>query len=86
MVFLSVIIIDNKGNNTQATADNVKGLILPTQAIIVVSQFYHISRTKLALRQAGFKEVKGVHANYFELRDFYSIFREFFGYYKYLIF
>jgi vancomycin permeability regulator SanA len=83
---ISAIIIDNKGNNTQATADNVKDLNLSNLSIIVVSQFYHISRTKLAFRQVGFKDIKGVHANYFEFRDFYSIFREFFGYYKYLIF
>jgi hypothetical protein len=29
--------------------------------------------------------VKGVHAEYFEARDLYSIIREFFGFYKYLL-
>ncbi|BDS12544.1 YdcF family protein [Aureispira anguillae] len=77
------IIIDNDGNNTAATAQNVRALQLPFQSITVVSQYYHISRSKLAFQKVGFAEVKGVHADYFELRDFYSIFREFFGYYKY---
>ena len=80
------IIIDNEGNNTNASAENFKKLYPNAKSVIVVSQYYHISRTKLAFQKAGINRVFGVHCNYFEISDFYSIFREYFGYYKYLIF
>lgn len=78
------IIIDNLGITTSATAENVKKLGLDdASSVTVITQFYHISRTKLAFKKQGFSKVYGVHAEYFELRDFYSLFREFFAYYKY---
>ena len=79
----SAIIIDNAGDNTQASAQNTKTLFPNQNSVIIISQYYHISRTRLAFQKVGFTNVYGVHADYFELRDFYSIFREFFGYYKY---
>lgn len=79
----SAIIVDNKGNNTKATALNTRILFSKQSSIMLISQYYHISRTRLAFQQVGFTSIYGVHADYFELRDFYSIFREFFGYYKY---
>lgn len=56
------------------------------RSVVVVSQFYHISRTKLLFRQAGFTEVSGVSPVYFELRDVYSLLREFVAYYQALLF
>lgn len=79
------IIIDNHGNTTIETAENVKRLPLSAQSITIITQYYHISRTKLAFRKVGYKDVKGVHANFFELRDGYSIIREFVGYYRYYV-
>jgi len=79
------IIIDNSGNTTMATAKNVKKMHLKGESITVISQYFHITRTKLAFRNEGFVNVKGVHANHFEPLDFYSIFREFFGFYWYLL-
>lgn len=81
----SRIIVDNFGNTTKATAVNLQKLNLDADSILVVSQYYHISRAKLALKNEGFKKVNGVHAEYFEVRDLYSIIREFAGYYKYLM-
>ncbi len=80
------IYIDNKGNTTGLTAKNFVFQFPNEKNVIVISQFFHISRTKLAFKQAGIEHAYGVHANYFEWRDVYSTFREFFGYYKYLIF
>jgi len=80
------IITDNQGNNTKATALNCANLLDLKSTVIVVSQFYHISRVKLAFHKAGFDEVQGAHPSFFEWRDFYSLFREFFAYYKYLLF
>jgi vancomycin permeability regulator SanA len=78
------IIVDDFGNTTQATAKNVRKMKLNITSVTVISQYHHISRTKLAFKNEGFNTVYGGHANYFEVRDFYSITREFFGYYKYL--
>jgi vancomycin permeability regulator SanA len=79
------IIIDNAGVTTAATARNFRRMQLKPGPVIVVSQYFHISRTKLAFRNEGYAHVKGVHADYFEARDLYSIIREFFGFYKYLL-
>jgi vancomycin permeability regulator SanA len=78
------IIIDNEGITTQASARNFSNLCLNATSVTVISQYYHISRTKLAFRRSGDLQVKGAHADYFEIRDIYSLIREFFGYYKYL--
>lgn len=81
------IIIDNYGMNTLSTAKNSQQYIKDYHSIIVVSQYFHISRVKLAFRKVGFaNKVYGVSSNYFELRDVYSIAREFPAYYKYLFF
>jgi vancomycin permeability regulator SanA len=84
----SAIIVDNAGNNTQQTVRNTARLRagLHLHSVLVVSQFYHISRTKLLFRQADFAEVSGVSPAYFELRDFYSLLREFVAYYQALLF
>ncbi|WP_019119433.1 YdcF family protein, partial [Brevibacillus massiliensis] len=82
------ILTDSMGFNTRMTAENTRKIAddMGFQSVMVITQFYHISRTKLAFSKAGFADVYSAHANYFELRDFYSLFREFFAYYKYLIF
>ncbi|HEY8938378.1 MAG TPA: hypothetical protein VIM65_24325, partial [Cyclobacteriaceae bacterium] len=54
-------------------------------SVVVVSQFFHITRTKYILRKLGVENVYGAHADYFEWRDFYSVFREFFAFYQYMI-
>ena len=80
------VIIDDYGNNSWLTAMNFKKLESNSKSVVIVTQFYHITRCKLAFRKLGIENVSAVSPNYFELRDFYSLFREFFGYYKYLIF
>ena len=40
-----------------------------------------ITSCKLAMKNVGINNAQGVHANIFELNDFFSIVREFFGYY-----
>jgi vancomycin permeability regulator SanA len=84
----TAIIVDNAGNTTQQTVRNTARLrtALHIRSVLVVSQFYHISRTKLLFRQAGFTEVGGASPFYFELRDGYSLLREFVAYYHVLLF
>jgi vancomycin permeability regulator SanA len=84
----TAIIVDNAGNTTQQTVRNTARLrpALHFRSVLVVSQFYHISRTKLLFRQAGFTEVSGASPVYFELRTGYSLLREFVAYYQALLF
>jgi vancomycin permeability regulator SanA len=84
----TAIIVDNDGNTTQQTVRNTARLraALRIRSVLVVSQFYHISRTKLLFRQAGITEVSGASPRYFELRDLYSLLREFGAYYQALLF
>ena len=79
----TLIIVDNKGDNTIATIDNTLKLkdSLNFKNLIVVSQYFHVTRTKMLFRKRNFKEVNSVSPNYFEFRDIYSLFREFFAYY-----
>jgi len=79
----SAIIVDNFGNNTEATVINVMRQqdSLKFSNIIVVSQFYHLTRIKKLFRKHSFQHVSGAAPNYFEFRDIYSLSREFFAYY-----
>lgn len=80
------IIVDSKGNNTFMTAKNSKEIMIKSDlsSVMVISQFYHITRCKLAFRRVGFEKVYAGHSSFFEIKDIYSLIREFFGYYKYL--
>lgn len=80
----SVIFVDDKGKNTLLTVRNTLSLrdSIEFESIIVVSQYYHLTRTKMLFRKNGFDQVWGASPSYFEMRDFYSIFREFFAFYS----
>lgn len=82
----SLMIVDNKGNNTEATVENTKIICKERgfKSVIVVSQWFHITRTKYMFRKSGLA-VKGAAPNYFEWRDFYAVTREFFAFYAYLL-
>ncbi len=79
----SVIIVDNKGDNTRATVENTLQLQpqLHFKRLIVVSQYFHVTRTKKLFRDKGFHEVSSVSPDYFEWRDLYALLREFPAYY-----
>lgn len=81
------ILLDQEGYNTLMTAQNTKTIMdnKDLTSVTIISQFFHISRTKLAFGKVGVKHISSAHAKYFELRDAYSLFREFFAYYKYLL-
>ncbi|OEH86977.1 hypothetical protein BHU72_01595 [Desulfuribacillus stibiiarsenatis] len=81
------IIKDSNGYNTHLTAVNSKLIMdeLELESVVVITQYHHITRTKLAFKKIGFKEVYSAHARIFELRDIYAIAREFLAYYKYLL-
>ncbi|MCA8830654.1 YdcF family protein [Hymenobacter pini] len=74
----TAIYTDNQGTNTVATAQNFARVAQEQhwQSAVVVSQFFHLSRTKLLLRQQGVTEVSGSAARYVEARDGYALLRE----------
>lgn len=53
------ILIDNEGINTAASAKNFAKLSETHgfKSVIVVSRFFHLSRCRLALKQAGIKQI-----------------------------
>lgn len=79
----SAIVVDDHGDDTALTAAHCRQEALRRgwSRVVVVSQFFHLTRCKLLLRQAGFVDPKSAHADYFEWRDIYSTLREFPAFY-----
>ena len=79
----SSIIVDNYGNNTRSSVSNsiVELKNLEKERIIVVSQYFHLTRSKKIYKEMGVTEISGSSPFYFEWRDFYSLFREFIAFY-----
>jgi len=83
----AVIITDNQGDNTLKTVQNTAKLKsnYHIESIIVVSQYYHITRTKMLFRKNGFDKVFGASPEYLEWCDGYSLVREFVAFYSALL-
>ncbi len=81
------ILEDNNGYNSYMTAQNVKIFMedLKVDSVMIITQYFHITRTKFAFKNIGIKNVYSAHAEICESRDIYSILREFPAYYKYLL-
>lgn len=74
----SAILLDEHGNTTKATATNSAAIMQAHgfRSALVVTQFFHIPRSRYALHRAGIDAVYSAHATYFEPRDLYSLVRE----------
>jgi len=72
------IIADPYGDNTELTGRNAAAILKAHgwTSVIAVSQFYHVPRTRLALRRAGVADVRGAHARYLTWGDFIALPRE----------
>jgi uncharacterized SAM-binding protein YcdF (DUF218 family) len=82
------VIEDRGGVNTQATARFTAAYMREhdLRSVVAVSQYFHITRCKLALRRSGVATVYGAHAPVrLELREPWSWLREVVGYYSYLL-
>ncbi|MEM7337120.1 MAG: YdcF family protein [Actinomycetota bacterium] len=81
------IVIDSDGVNTRATAVNTARIMdeQQWQSAIVATQFYHISRSRLALRQEGVEEVTTAGTGFIESRDVFGLGREVVAYGTYLL-
>ena len=75
------VITDNAGATTYDSAKNTRRILdeRKLHSVLVVSQYFHIPRTKLTLKKFEIDPVYSAHARYFEWRDFYSIPRELFA-------
>jgi len=83
------ITIDEKGFNTFATVKNVKSMLaaekMSDPEIIIVTDYYHMARARLAFNRAGFKKIGCARAEIApETTDIKSVAREFAGYYYYM--
>jgi vancomycin permeability regulator SanA len=74
----AAILLDEHGDNTEATAQNSAAIMKAhgLTSALIVTQYFHITRTRYALRHAGVLTIHTAHARYFEARDLYSIGRE----------
>lgn len=72
------IIVDSGGATTEASARNCASLMRSHgfKSVTIVTQYFHIPRTRMALRANGVSGIRSAHARYVELRDLYSIARE----------
>lgn len=79
------IIADTSGANTYKTAENFKVIAEQNDftSVLVVSQYFHLRRTKMIFRKMGFEKVGGVHAPFFKPGDLWYVPREFFAFYYY---
>lgn len=80
------ILVDSAGITTIDTARN-SALIMKMHGFknaLIVSQYFHITRARLALKQHGLTTIYHAHPDFFEWRDMYSLPREVIGYYFYL--
>lgn len=72
---------DGAGNDTFLTARHT-ALYLQRErltSVIVVSQWFHITRCRMALHAFKVRPVMNAHPDYFEARDAFSLVREVFG-------
>jgi uncharacterized SAM-binding protein YcdF (DUF218 family) len=72
------IMLDEHGDTTEATALNTAQIMRDhgLKSALIVTQYYHVPRTRLAFKKAGVPIVHSAHAHFFSLRDFYAIPRE----------
>ncbi len=82
------IIEDNKGADTYLTARNFLPVAdsLHLSSAIVVSSFYHITRSKYIVRKLGFTNVQGVASESFFWNDCIGLPRDVAGFYYYALF
>jgi vancomycin permeability regulator SanA len=81
----SQVIVDSQGYTTFASAKNTAAIAKQQKfrSVFVVSQYFHIPRSKLALQRFGIATIYTARAHIIEWRDVYSSVREAIGYIDY---
>lgn len=79
------IVEDPYGNNTRESALHAQAWLAAHhgRSVVAVSQFFHLPRTRLALRQAGVLDAGGDYPRRWFGRDIYSVYREVPGFLAY---
>ena len=84
----AAIIADDHGENTYLTAKDFMALN-ETQhfsSAIVVSSFYHITRSKYILHKLGYRNLHSASSDVYFSNDLIGLLREFPAFYKYLLY
>ena len=81
----NLIFEDTEGSNTWRTAQNTARFLTDhhLQSVLIISQYFHLPRCKLAFARFGISPIYTSHAPLWSLRDFYSVPREVVGYIGY---
>jgi vancomycin permeability regulator SanA len=81
----AAIVEDPHGGNTRASARNARAWLDAhgQRSVVVVSQYFHLPRARLAVRQEGLVDAGGAYTRRLFLRDVYSSLREVLGYVAY---
>lgn len=79
------IVVDEYGDNTRASAEHAHQWLAANRLsrVVVVSQYFHLPRARLAMRQAGATDAGGDYPRRWFIRDIYSSLREVAGYVAY---
>lgn len=79
------ITIDNEGINSYTTALNAKTLLTKNnwESVTVVTSYYHVFRSELAMRLVGIEKVKGIGSRYVTYKDLWKIPRDLAGIFVY---
>ena len=79
------IVEDRHGDNTRASARNARAWLDAhgQRSVVVVSQYFHLPRARLAIRQEGLVDAGGDYRPRLFLFDVYSSMREVLGYLAY---
>ena len=81
------IVVDSTGGDTWSTARHASAFMRSRGlfSAVVVTQYFHLPRTTLALKRFGVRDVSGTYPRFWELRDIYSVAREVPAYFWYSI-
>jgi len=79
------IVADNEGVDTWSSAKNAAAILLERggSSVFVVTQYFHLPRSRMALQKCGIEDIASAYPHFFEPRDAYSIAREMAGLGKY---
>ncbi len=74
------IAVDDQGDNTLATAQHTRAYLQAhgLSRVLIVSQYYHLARARLAFERVGIARanISAAYPRRFQLRDVYSSWRE----------
>jgi len=73
---------DNGGYNSWQTARNTARFMKEHElkSVLIISQYFHLPRCRLAFSKFGLQTIYTSHARYWSIRDFYSVPRDAIGY------